>query len=167
MPLSGFLPCAASRNAQQTEFFMAAGHTILRSQLSDDLWRIVCVAAIRADFVLQVRNSYYYLDADHLGNQELYDRLNIADPDAPQPGAPGASATAAPDAAATQPWAPEPGSPDEQRKEAEANAPRADEEVPEGAEAPTAPPEPAADEAARKQADQAAEMVQPELKPKR
>ena len=118
----------------------------------------------------QVRNSYYYLDADHLGNQELYDRLNIADPDAP-PATTGtaadAPAAAAPDAAAAQPWAPEPDSPDQQRQEAEANAPRADEEVPKEAEAPTAPPDPVADEAARKQADQAAEMVQPKLKPTR
>lgn len=32
---------------------------------------------------LQVRGSYFYLDSDHMGNKELYDRLNIPDPDAP------------------------------------------------------------------------------------
>lgn len=32
---------------------------------------------------MQVRGSYFYLDPDHLGCQELYDKLNIPDPDAP------------------------------------------------------------------------------------
>ena len=29
-----------------------------------------------------MRGSYYYLDPDHLGNQQLYDALAVADPDA-------------------------------------------------------------------------------------
>lgn len=124
--------------------------------------------------VLQVRNSYYYLDADHLGNQELYDRLNIADPDAPPvpTGVPGAelAATPAPTAAAAQPGpaAPKGDQGDrQQRLEPGAEVPRADEEVPQQAVAPTAPPEPVADEASRAQAEQAADMVQQGDRPQR
>ena len=113
---------------------------------------------------LQVRNSYYYLDADHLGNQELYDRLNIADPAAPPvpTGVPGAelASTPAPVAAAAQPGPAAAEGEDKQSAEPGADAPRADEEVPEEAVAPTAPPEPAADEASAAQAEQAADMVQ-------
>ena len=133
--------------------------------------RVYSIRAICSANVLQVRNSYYYLDADHLGNQELYDRLNIADPDAPPvpTGVPGAELAAAPAsaAAAAQPGPVAAEGAGKQGLEPGADAPRADEEVPEQAVAPTAPPESAADEAAAAQAEQAAEMVQQRDRPQK
>jgi hypothetical protein len=77
-------------------------------------------------------------------------------------GVPGADLAAAPAPAAT---AAHPGpaaakGDGEQGREPGADAPWADEEVPEQAVAPTAPPEQAADQAAAMQAEQAADMVQ-------
>lgn len=102
---------------------------------------------------MQVRNSYYYLDADHLGNQRLFDRLNIADPDAPdQESARPPQSAAHGDSPADGAELPRDQSPQESTEPGES--------LPRGAEeAPTAPPDDQAEEAAEKQAEEAAAMA--------